>query len=65
MMLRPRDDEDQKVLDADIEITPAPADLTWTLSYVSASFFFRGSSSRIIPPRNRIEPSMIAGIAIR
>ena len=31
MMLRPRDDEDQKVLKADIEITPAPADLTWTL----------------------------------
>jgi transglutaminase-like putative cysteine protease len=31
MMLRPRDDEDQKVLEADIEITPAPADLTWTL----------------------------------
>jgi len=30
MMLRPRDDEDQKVLEADIEITPAPADLTWT-----------------------------------
>jgi hypothetical protein len=31
----------------------------------SASFLLRGSSSRIIPPRNRIAPSMIAGAAIR
>ena len=30
MMLRPRDDDDQKVLDSDIEITPEPSGLTWT-----------------------------------
>jgi transglutaminase-like putative cysteine protease len=30
MMLRPRDDEDQKVLEAAIRITPEPADLMWT-----------------------------------
>ena len=30
MMLRPRDDEDQRVLDAAIEITPSPSRLSWT-----------------------------------
>jgi transglutaminase-like putative cysteine protease len=29
MMLRPRDDEDQRVLEAAIRITPEPADLSW------------------------------------
>jgi len=29
MMLRPRDD-DQKVLESEIEITPEPSQLTWT-----------------------------------
>ena len=31
MMLRPRDDDDQKVIDAEIEITPKPKQLAWTL----------------------------------
>jgi transglutaminase-like putative cysteine protease len=30
MMLRPRDDGDQKVLESGIEITPGPSDLVWT-----------------------------------
>ena len=30
MMLRPRDDDDQKVLYSELEITPAPRQLTWT-----------------------------------
>jgi transglutaminase-like putative cysteine protease len=30
MMLRPRDDDDQKVLESELEITPAPSQLTWT-----------------------------------
>lgn len=29
MMLRPRDDIDQKVLEAELEITPAPIELSW------------------------------------
>jgi transglutaminase-like putative cysteine protease len=30
MMLRPRDDDDQKVLESDLEITPKPSHLSWT-----------------------------------
>jgi transglutaminase-like putative cysteine protease len=30
MMLRPRDDDDQKVLQSEIEITPAPLQLAWS-----------------------------------
>ena len=30
MMLRPRDDDDQKVLESELEITPAPSHLSWT-----------------------------------
>jgi transglutaminase-like putative cysteine protease len=30
MMLRPRDDEDQKVLESRLEITPGPSHLAWT-----------------------------------
>ena len=30
MMLRPRDDGDQKVLESELEITPEPSQLTWT-----------------------------------
>ena len=30
MMLRPRDDDDQKVLESELEITPEPSQLTWT-----------------------------------
>jgi len=30
MMLRPRDDDDQKVLETELEITPEPSQLCWT-----------------------------------
>ena len=30
MMLRPRDDEDQKVLESELKITPKPSQLAWT-----------------------------------
>src|ERR1700712_3990385 len=30
MMLRPRDDADQKVLESELEITPKPVQLIWT-----------------------------------
>src|SRR4029077_6083292 len=30
MMLRPRDDNDQTVLESELEITPAPSQLSWT-----------------------------------
>jgi len=30
MMLRPRDDDDQKVLESELDITPRPSHLTWT-----------------------------------
>jgi transglutaminase-like putative cysteine protease len=30
MMLRPRDDDDQKVLESDLDITPAPSEIAWT-----------------------------------
>src|SRR6516162_2501282 len=30
MMLRPRDDADQKVLESELVITPEPSQLTWT-----------------------------------
>jgi transglutaminase-like putative cysteine protease len=30
MMLRPRDDDDQKVLESELEITPGPSQLVWT-----------------------------------
>src|ERR1051325_3936150 len=30
MMLRPRDDDDQKVLDSGTRVTPAPTELVWT-----------------------------------
>jgi transglutaminase-like putative cysteine protease len=31
MMLRPRDDDDQKVIETELEITPRPKQLAWTL----------------------------------
>ena len=30
MMLRPRDDHDQKVLESELEITPSPSQISWT-----------------------------------
>jgi len=33
MMLRPRDDDDQKVLDVALDITPAPSHIAWTQDF--------------------------------
>jgi hypothetical protein len=30
MMLRPRDDDDQRVLEAELKVTPAPSEISWT-----------------------------------
>src|SRR5208283_1638701 len=30
MMLRPRDDDDQRVLESEVAITPAPSQISWT-----------------------------------
>ena len=51
MMLRPRDDEDQKVLASELAITPEPSHLTWTQdifgNYVAtARFAHRASELR-------------------
>jgi len=51
MMLRPRDDEDQKVLESELRITPEPGQLTWTKDIfgnhvASARFEHRASELR-------------------
>ena len=30
MMLRPRDDDDQRIIESELEITPSPRQLAWT-----------------------------------
>jgi transglutaminase-like putative cysteine protease len=52
MMLRPRDDHDQKVLASELEITPGPSQLTWTRDVfgnhvAAAQFADRASQLRI------------------
>src|SRR5271154_4595844 len=43
MMLRPRDDDDQKVIETELEITPRPAQLAWTRdslgNHVATAYF--------------------------
>ncbi len=43
MMLRPRDDDDQKVLHSELEITPTPKELAWTRdrfgNHVATAYF--------------------------
>jgi transglutaminase-like putative cysteine protease len=51
MMLRPRDDDEQKVLESDLEITPEPSQIIWTKDIfgnhlASASFADRASELR-------------------
>ena len=51
MMLRPRDDDDQKVLESELRITPEPTQLTWTKDIfgnhaATASFADRASELR-------------------
>jgi len=59
MMLRPRDDEDQTVIHSEIEITPKPAQLDWTLDalgnhVVTAEFADRAAELRFVST-NRID----------
>ena len=43
MMLRPRDDRDQKILESELEITPTPRELNWTQdrfgNHVATAYF--------------------------
>ncbi|MGO9699813.1 MAG: transglutaminase N-terminal domain-containing protein [Xanthobacteraceae bacterium] len=43
MMLRPRDDDDQKVIESELEITPSPKQLAWTRdsfgNHVATAYF--------------------------
>jgi transglutaminase-like putative cysteine protease len=43
MMLRPRDDRDQKILESELEITPTPRELAWTRdrfgNHVATAYF--------------------------
>lgn len=52
MMLRPRDDDDQKVIEAELEITPQPRQLSWTRDcfgnhVATAHFADRSSELRV------------------
>jgi transglutaminase-like putative cysteine protease len=53
MMLRPRDDEDQKLIHSEIEITPKPRQLTWTMDafgnhVATADFADRAAELRFV-----------------
>jgi len=57
MMLRPRDDDDQKVIYSEIEITPKPAHLAWTLDPLGnhvaiAEFADRAAELRFVSSHN-------------
>jgi transglutaminase-like putative cysteine protease len=59
MMLRPRDDDDQRVVHSEIEITPRPAQLAWTLDALGnhvaiAEFADRAAELRFVST-NRID----------
>jgi transglutaminase-like putative cysteine protease len=59
MMLRPRDDDDQKVIHSEVEITPKPRQLAWTLdafgNHVAvAEFADRAAELRFVSS-NRID----------
>jgi transglutaminase-like putative cysteine protease len=53
MMLRPRDDDDQKLIHSEIEITPKPRQLTWTMDafgnhVATADFADRAAELRFV-----------------
>ena len=57
MMLRPRDDDDQKVIHSEIEITPKPVRLAWTLDALgnhvaTAEFSDRATELRFVSSHN-------------
>src|SRR5690348_8820817 len=59
MMLRPRDDGDQKVLESEIEITPAPLQLTWSQdifgNHVAIAHFDDRKAELCIVSNSRLE----------
>ena len=59
MMLRPRDDGDQKVLESEIEITPAPLQLTWSQdifgNHVAIAHFDDRKAELCIGSNSRLE----------
>jgi transglutaminase-like putative cysteine protease len=68
MMLRPRDDDDQKVIHSEIEITPKPRQLAWTLdafgNHVAiAEFADRAAELRFVSS-NRIDHTPAAFRAV-
>jgi transglutaminase-like putative cysteine protease len=58
MMLRPRDDNDQKVLESGIDITPKPTQLSWTRdafgNHVATALFAERASDSAQAPREAI-----------
>jgi transglutaminase-like putative cysteine protease len=59
MMLRPRDDDDQKVIHSEIEITPKPRQLAWTLdafgNHVATAEFADRAAELRFASSNRID----------
>jgi transglutaminase-like putative cysteine protease len=59
MMLRPRDDDDQKVIEAELEITPRPRQLSWTRdcfgNHVATAHFDDRSRELRVASRIRLE----------
>src|SRR6202043_2769150 len=63
MMLRPRDDEDQKVLESHLEITPGPSHLSWTQdifgNHVATARFANRASELRFESAIRVEHSPV------
>jgi transglutaminase-like putative cysteine protease len=59
MMLRPRDDDDQRVLEAELEVTPAPSEISWTRdsfgNHVAIAHFVERSSELRVESKIRVD----------
>jgi len=59
MMLRPRDDDDQRVLEAELEVTPAPSQISWTRdsfgNHVAIAHFAERSSELRVESTIRLD----------
>ena len=59
MMLRPRDDRDQIVLDSELDITPAPSQLSWECdshgNHVATAIFARRAAELRFESTIRVE----------
>ena len=53
MMLRPRDDDDQRIIESELEITPRPKQLAWTRdsfgNHVATLILATGPASFALP----------------